>query len=158
MTSPRPKLTFKMRLPDTPETTLISGMLYLQLKDQIQQQFKCTSGYAGKQFKAAQVIKGVGPLPSSELIKPREYMVATHAHIMDQPGHMGARMFSIYPNRIKVGAAYRGEFGIHKDLNYPGTVGCIGLPEAFQWILFDAAMERLAAGGLNYVPLTVVYY
>ena len=152
-----PCLTFKMRLPVTKETAQIYGMLYLQFKDQLQQSFRATSGIAGKQYIATQFIKGVGSIPSSRIIAPQFYSVSTTSHSMSVAGHIGAAMFAIFPSQVKIGTTGRGDFGIHEDLNVPGTIGCIGLPGEFQWVLFSNAMKKLREQRISVVPLKVIY-
>ena len=152
-----PKLTFRMRIPLIPEKQQIYGMLYLQFEKQIQQEFKATSGMAGKQYVAAQYVKGVGQIPSSAVIAPSNYSVLTIPSYMTVPGHTGAAMFPINPTWVKVGRTGRGDFGIHEDLNIPGTIGCIALPTGHQWVLFWNAMKKLATQRILSIPLSVVY-
>lgn len=152
-----PRLTFKMRLPITTERSQIYGMLYLQFPDQIQQAFKATSGVAGRQYIATQFIKAVGSIPSSAIIAPQVYSVSTTSFPMSVPGHVGAPMFAISPSLVKVGRTNRGDFGIHEDLNVPGTIGCIALPTESQWVLFFNAMAKLSSQGISSIPLNVLY-
>ena len=133
-------------------------MLYLQFADQIQQSFRATSGVAGRQYVATQFIKALGPIPNSKIIAPQFYSVSTTSHPMTVTGHIGAAMFAIYPSLIKIGRGGRGDFGIHEDLNVPGTIGCIALPEESQWSLFSNAMRKLSEQRVSVLPLEVHYY
>ena len=152
-----PRLTFKMRLPIAMEKGQIYGMLYLQFERHPQQSFKATSGIAGKQYVATQFIKAVGPLPSSAIIAPVSYSVKTTALTMTVPSHRGVPMYPINPSEVKVGRTGRGDFGIHEDLNSPGTIGCIALPTEFQWALFQKAMKTISLWGISEIPLIVIY-
>ena len=158
MAGPRPMLTFKMRLPEKPESKLILGMLYLQLENNVQQQFSSTSGLPGWQFKEAQLLAGKGPLPASALRKEQLYMVKTAPIRMTDPAHASSKFYSILPEWIKFRGVERGSFGVHRDLNSPGTAGCIGIPEMAQWMNFMEAMERLKGRHLDDIPLAVIYH
>lgn len=158
MAGPRPMLTFKMRLPVKPEKTLILGVLYLQHENKVQQNFLCTSGLPGWQFRESQLLPGRGPLPSSAHRKEQLYAVKTEAMRMTDAGHSSSKFYAIHPHSVRIGEIVRGDFGIHQDLNSPGTAGCIGIPDRAIWLNFMEAMERLREKSLTTVPLAVIYY
>lgn len=153
-----PSLIFKMRLPVKAQKELIVGRLYLRYNVKVQYEYKAVSGLAGKQFLATQGLKGIGPLPSSKLIRPERYIVSTNAHSMIAPGHKGAKFYPISPSIVRIGNVDRGDFGIHQDLSLPGTIGCIGIPDRFEWILFMENMDHRRKQGHLTLPLEVVYY
>jgi hypothetical protein len=83
---------------------------------------KATSGLAGYQYPGAHSLKGKGCLPPGDdwKISTKGYYLATKGvegmfyHITPDP-HPGTR---------------RGEFGLHRDANVPGSAGCIVVAEA----------------------------
>lgn len=158
MTDPRPMLTFKMRLPEKIEEKLILGRLYLQHENKVQQEFICTSGLARWQFRNAQLIKGKGPIPANVRKTDELYLVSTTPMRMVDPGHASSKFYAISPRIMQMGNITRGDFGIHHDLNAPGTAGCLGISDNMQWINFVEAMERLRENHLHDLPLRVAYH
>ena len=153
-----PSLAFKMRLPFKAQEELIVGRLYLRYNVKVQHEFIATSGLAGKQFLAAQGLKGIGPITSTSLLTPIEYSVSCAYHLMTVAGHEGTKFYPISPSNVRIGNVTRGDFGIHRDLNVPGTIGCIGIFDIKQWLLFTQHMARRLEQGHMSLPLRVIYY
>ena len=65
--------------------------------------------------------------------------------------------YQILPFEVKTDkGGVRGDFGIHKDANVLGSMGCIVLtPERFQG--FEKEVTQLAKEGKDSIPLFVTY-
>lgn len=153
-----PTLIFKMRLPVNAQKELILGRLYLRHKQTSQHEYMATSGLAGKQFTGTQGLKGIGPLPSTNLVRPVQYTVSCAYTRMTVTGHQGAKFYPISPAIVRIGNVNRGDFGIHQDLNFPGTIGCIGIVDKEHWMLFTQNMAIYLDRGYKVLPLEVIYY
>jgi hypothetical protein len=51
---------------------------------------------------------------------------------------------------------FRGDFGIHRDANVPGSMGCIVM-NAEKFALFEQTMKKLASTGVKRIPLFIQY-
>ncbi|MBD2773177.1 hypothetical protein ICL16_14150 [Iningainema sp. BLCCT55] len=58
---------------------------------------------------------------------------------------------------VQINGRQRGDFGVHRDANIPGSAGCIVLGTAPGWAGFQADMQKLAASGVRVIPLLVSY-
>ncbi|WP_206758297.1 hypothetical protein [Calothrix anomala] len=74
----------------------------------------------------------------------------------DNPGVDG-NFYKIDPHEVKTDeGGIRGDFGIHKDGNVPGSMGCIVMsPDRFQQ--FEKEITELAKDGVTSLPLFVTY-
>jgi hypothetical protein len=114
------------------------------------------SGLPGWQAWEDQDAKARGPLPRPDKAKIPCYQVATKPHWVsaaDQPGIAG-NFYDILPSFVDND---RGLFGIHFDANVLGTAGCVGIKNAIAWADFQDRMTKIAALGIEKIPLMVGY-
>jgi hypothetical protein len=65
--------------------------------------------------------------------------------------------YVISPHMVTTDAGgVRGDFGIHRDANVPGSLGCIVL-SGDRFSAFEAAIRKLVDQGIKEVPLFVQY-
>jgi hypothetical protein len=93
---------------------------------------------------------------NKEPIPAGNYEIPSEAYWLETRGIEGL-FFHITAD--PVGSADRtcGEFGIHFNANFPGTAGCIGLRNREGWSKFCSRLLKIAAHGLETLPLTVQY-
>ncbi|HAA28895.1 MAG TPA: hypothetical protein DCE56_15920 [Cyanobacteria bacterium UBA8553] len=66
--------------------------------------------------------------------------------------------YPIKPFTVAIDGKNRGDFGIHKDANVPGSAGCITLSiDGVRWQRFEKQMSAIRRAGINRIPLQVVY-
>ncbi|MBD2775177.1 hypothetical protein ICL16_24720 [Iningainema sp. BLCCT55] len=58
---------------------------------------------------------------------------------------------------VRINGQQRGDFGIHRDANVPGSAGCVVLTTIPGWEGFQLDMRNLATSGVQKVPLLVSY-
>ena len=119
--------------------------------------FIATSGLPGYQSVNQQNLKGKGTIPVPSLAGIPRYRVTTNPISMRLVKGVEGDFFKIDPHGVKVQGVDRGDFGIHRDANAPGSAGCIVVRNFAAWEVFRQWMQRLDAHGLNEVPLLVSY-
>ena len=96
---------------------------------------------------------------------PPEYRVPglkswqVHTKPIDLSHNRGVQgnFYKIDPHQITTDkGGVRSDFGIHKDANVPGSLGCIVLT-ADRFEQFEKEMSQLSAQGVNSFPLFVTY-
>ena len=101
--------------------------------------------------------KGMGPIPSQEILNIPHYRVHTKALFLPKKGIEG-NFYGITPFQISLSPSSRGDFGIHADRNVPGTAGCIGIKDGVHWENFKRLMDDYAKAGITSIPLIVSYH
>ncbi len=119
--------------------------------------FIATSGLPGYQSVDQQNLKGKGSIPTPAQANIPRYRVSTNAISMRLIKGVEGDFFKIDPHSVKIQGVDRGDFGIHRDANAPGSAGCIVIRNLPAWEVFRQWMQRLAAHGLGEVPLLVSY-
>lgn len=91
------------------------------------------------------------------LIPAGNYQIPSKAYWLETRGIEGL-FFHITPDAVgSTDRTRRGELGIHFDANFPGTAGCIGLPNREGWSKFCSRLLKIVAHGVETLPLTVQY-
>ena len=76
---------------------------------------------------------------------------------MPQTKGVEGNFYQILPFEVKTDkGGVRGDFGIHKDANAPGSLGCIVMSDK-RFKGFEGKMKELSAEGIKDVPLFVSY-
>lgn len=130
---------------------LIYGNVRLIYPDGTIIDYLATSGLPDYQRPGDQWVRGKGPIPSGE-----GYKIPTTPYWLDTRGVEGL-FFHITPDPVGSGDRIRSELGVHWDANVPGTSGCIGLINWEGWDGFCRRMSKIAALGIESIPLRVRY-
>jgi hypothetical protein len=149
-------LLFHNRLFDSDE--LIEGKLVIIDADTpcIFDEYIATSGHPNFQSDG-NFRKTGGPIPQAKDSGIKHYTVSTEP--MNEPTVEGIKgnFYPISPESVTVGNQDRGEWGIHFDADYPGTLGCIGIKNKLAWLAFETAITYLREAGIKELPLLVSY-
>lgn len=95
--------------------------------------------------------------PAYRVPKLPQWTVATRPEDSSDVVGVGGNFYRISPYSVVTDrGGVRGAFGIHRDANAPGSLGCIVMSDD-RFIDFENAMTRLRAEGVIQVPLVVVY-
>lgn len=117
--------------------------------------FATTSGLPGYQYKEASKIKGRGRAPTCKQANIKSYLVATNPLAMPNTKGINGNFYAITPFIVSVNGSPRGDLGIHRDANVPGSAGCLVITIPDHWIKFEAAMKVLADAKILSVPLFI---
>lgn len=153
----KPLLIYHQDLRSTSQ--LIEGRLLLidcETKT-IKNTYIATSGLPGNQGYDYLSLRGKGPIPPNNLINIGAYSVATTA--LDMPNVRGVEgaFYKIDPHEVTVANVQRGDFGVHRDANVPGSSGCVVLRTDTGWQAFEKDMQSLANSEIKQVSLLVSY-
>ena len=138
-------------------SNLITGRLLIIDKDvdKIICEVEACSGAPGHQTidKLNAVAKGACPEASMAGIS--HFEVGTHELQTNLKGIEGA-YFNVFPREFIVYGVKRSLIEIHRDANFPGTAGCIGVING-HWERFQSAMHSLNKQGFSKVPMLINY-
>jgi hypothetical protein len=148
-------LLFHMKLEPTHE--LVSGRLILLEDGKYIDTYLATSGVREMQGKNDQDNSGLGPLPSCLELGGKSYTVATAPLNMPAVKGVEGNFYKINPHLVSIWGRQRGDFGIHRDANLPGSAGCIVLTSQKGWDAFQQRMSAIAKSGSKELPLVVSY-
>ena len=129
---------------------LILGSLKLIYPDGQVVDYLATSGIANWQRPDDQWTRGKGPIPAGN------YKIPTEPYWLETRGIEGL-FFHITPDPVGFGDRIRSELGVHWDVNFPGTAGCIGLINKEGWEGFCRRMAKIASLGVKTLSLKVQY-
>lgn len=153
----KPLLLYHQYLTHT--ANLIEGRLLLidGETSTIKNTYIATSGLPNNQRYDCLSLRGKGPIPPNNLIGVDSYSVATNA--LDMPNVRGVEgeFYKIDPHEVTVQQKGRGDFGIHRDANTPGSSGCVVLRTELGWQAFQKDMSNLLKSGVKKIPLLVSY-
>lgn len=156
-------LVFKMDLPDSARSGLVAGkLLVLNESGKLIDSYNATSGCPRCQYKTSQHRRGVGPLPECRKVGITSYSVPTRGYYLGTAG-VGGNFYHITPDPVTIRGVRRGEFGIHRDANWPripGSAGCIvmtGKNGKKEFARFERLMSKLRGQGISKLSLLVAY-
>lgn len=129
---------------------LIYGNLQLQYPSGEKIFYVATSGCPGWQQPDDEWTIARGPIPRGQ------YEIPTTPYWSDVRGIEG-NFFHITPDPVSNGDIVRGEFGVHFDANVPGSSGCIVLRNRDGFDTFCDRLSKIAAEGVQSIPLSVRY-
>jgi hypothetical protein len=117
----------------------------------------CTTSTANKQKPEDFHQKG-GPIPPEYRVPNlRAWEVETTPIAMPGTKGVEGNFYKILPYLVKTDkGGDRGDFGIHRDANVPGSMGC-PVMSAERFKAFEAEMKRLKELGYTKIPLFVTY-
>lgn len=119
--------------------------------------WKATSSTNKKQYRESFHERGGLIPPEYRVPELKSWQVRTKP--IDLSHNLGVKgnFYKIDPHEVKTDkGGVRSDFGIHKDANVPGSLGCIVLTtERFK--LFEKEMSQLAKQGVDTLPLFVTY-
>jgi hypothetical protein len=116
------------------------------------------SGAVGWQDRRNVADKGRGAIPSTWDAQLKCWWVETKPIPMPNKVGINGNFYPIKPFTVQVDGVTRGDFGIHKDANVPGSAGRIVLPtDGDRWEKFERQMSKIAQEGVTRIPLQVVY-
>ena len=117
-----------------------------------------TSSVANKQKPEDFHQKG-GPIPPEYRVPAiRSWEVDTAPLYMPKTKGVEGNFYKITPFNVTTNeGGNRGDFGIHKDANVPGSAGCIVMTPGERWDTFEKEMKRLFGLGYSRIPLFVTY-
>lgn len=89
--------------------------------------------------------------------QPTKYTVITSPIPMPQVKGVEGNFYKINPHDVVTDkGGHRGDFGIHRDANVIGSLGCVVM-SGDRFTDFEAKMKDLALAGIDEVPLFVQY-
>lgn len=130
----------------------------------------CTSAFGNMKFMATtgqrfyQGIgscnkKGKGGIPPCKIVGIDKYTVSLRPIFMPQVRGVEGNFYQIFPFEVLVDQygkkTARGDFGIHRDANVPGSAGCIVIPSGEHWQEFEELMKKLQDKGVKTLDLFV---
>jgi GH24 family phage-related lysozyme (muramidase) len=100
-----------------------------------------------------------GPIPPEYRVPNlKAWEVETTPIAMPHVKGVEGNFYKILPFLVKTDkGGERGDFGIHRDANTPGSLGCIVMSTGDRWNSFEAEMKRLRSLGYLKLPLFVTY-
>lgn len=134
-------------------SSLILGRLLLLKDGKFIDTFVATSGAPGYQGKENVDDRGRGPLPQSYDLKLSYTVNPVPISMLGKKGIDG-NFYKIDPHSVTINGQTRGDFGVHRDANVPGSAGCIVLPTPKGWEAFQGYMRK---AGDDLIPLVVSY-
>lgn len=151
----KPLLLFHQELRQSSQ--LIEGRLLLLDSYKIKNTYIATSGSIGNQSPNSTDDRGRGPIPPLGAVGIDHYTVTTSP--LSMPGIKGVEgnFYKINPHFVQIDGVKRGDFGIHRDANAPGSAGCVVLRTTTGWAGFEADMKTLFSAGVHQIPLLVSY-
>lgn len=152
----KPILIFHNHLRDS--SNLLEGRLLLisAITSKVLNVYKATSGLPNYQNPDETDEKSKGSIPETIDIG-KTYQVDTAPISLPNVKGVEGNFYRILPFTVTVDGVERGDFGIHRDANVPGSSGCVVLTTANGWSAFEKDMNDLASGGINQIPLIVSY-
>ena len=127
------------------------------LRDGTTHIWKATSSYATKQYAESFHERG-GLLPPQYRVKNLLcYTVSTTPIPLNHVKGVDGNFYQILPFEVVTDqGGKRSDFGIHKDGNVEGSLGCIVM-DSNRFQQFEQAFARLRSAGISKVPLFVQY-
>lgn len=119
--------------------------------------WKATSSHATKQYAESFHERG-GLLPPQYRVQNlKNYTVTTKPINLSHNKGVDGNFYQILPFKVVTDkGGQRSDFGIHKDGNVEGSLGCIVMdPNRFQQ--FEQAFAQLRSAGVASIPLFVQY-
>ena len=153
LTSPRLMFCFNREVPAT-SRNLEQGAIILVNKYS-NTKFAATSGLPGYQYIEASKFKGKGRAPTCKQVNIKSYLVATNPLPMPNIKGVGGNFYPITPFIVSVDGNPRGDLGIHRDANVPGSAGCLVITIPDHWVKFEAAMKALSDDKILSIPLFI---
>lgn len=150
-------LVFHNHLYDS--NSLIEGRLLL-LETQsakIVDEFRATSGSPRWQEADEVSAIGRGSIPKNSDVGIDHYTVRTKPLDLSSVKGVEGAFYKIDPHQVQINGVARGDFGIHRDANVPGSAGCVVLTSQTGWQAFQRYMNELASAGIKQIPLLVSY-
>ena len=119
--------------------------------------WKATTSYATKQYRESFHERG-GMLPPQYRVRDLKYWFVNTTPIpLDNVKGVEGNFYQLSPFEVTTDrGGKRSDFGIHKDANHPGSLGCIVMSND-RFAQFEAAMTRLRQHGYTKVALFVQY-
>lgn len=124
-----------------------------------QRDFTASSGLPGAQYKETIRIRGGIIPPSSVLSANRQWQILTDPLNSSEVRGVEGNFYPITPETLTMSnGLLRGYFGVHRDAGVLGSLGCIVLPNEFDWHMFEIYMQVAKKKGVKSIPLDVIYY
>lgn len=151
-------MLFRLDLPLRSTPKLVDGGLYLRSTEKnAGVKLLATSGLPACQYTGSWLLKGKGCIPPSSEITPFSYTVTTQRLWLPQVKGVEGDFYAISPFQVGLKGTARGDFGIHRDANMPGSAGCIVMRSLEHWQIFIDWIKRHRSEGHQVIPLTVIY-
>jgi len=114
-----------------------------------------TSSLANKQT-AEQAHELYGMIPPDYRLNPnRAYQVGLNPYDSRNVKGVEGSFYPIFPVEVLTDkGGRRSAFGIHRDANTPGSLGCVVM-SGERFVTFEASMKALVAQGITRLPLFV---
>ena len=150
-----PRLTFMFNREVPANSQILEQATIILVNGNSQVKFAGTSGLPGYQYWGASKIKRAGRIPTCKQSNISNYIVATNPLPMPHTKGVNGNFYAITPFIIDVNGHPRGDFGIHRDANVPGSAGCPVITIPDHWIKFEVAMKVLADAKILSIPLFI---
>lgn len=116
-----------------------------------------TSSISTKQGKESFHYRGGLLPPQYRVPKLKNWSVDLNPIPMPHTRGVEGNFYRLLPFEVRTDrGGVRSDFGIHKDANTPGSMGCIVMSDR-RFAEFEAKMQGLRIAGVNRLPLFVQY-
>lgn len=129
-------------------SSLLTGRLHLIDDQKIIDTWISTSGTPGNQALSDQGSRGRGPIPACSLARIPHYFVDLAPLAMPKVRGVEGDFYKISPHFVDAGGEQRGDFGVHRDANVPGSSGCIVIRNHPAWLEWRAIAAKLVEKSL----------
>ncbi len=153
--------TYKIRfkLATASSNSLIFGTLEFLKDNEVYNTLTATSSLPGRQQDGSWNRTG-GLLPPTLMVKAKTgsgLSVKTTPIYMPQVVGVSGNFYQISPFEMKTDGNVRGDWGLHRDANMPGSMGCIVFPTERGWEACQREMKVLAGLGIRSIELICEY-
>jgi hypothetical protein len=148
------QLRFSMRLANSSD--LLTGVLEFVKNGKVYNQITAASSLPGRQYSGSWTRKG-GLIPPSSLMGSNGWSVKTTPIYMPDVTGVSGNFYQISPFEIQTSGAVRGDFGVHRDANAPGSLGCVVIETEKGWAAVQREFKLLAGIGVRAIDLNVQY-
>lgn len=143
----------------THDDDIIYGLMEFIKDDKPYNKIIATSSLPGRQYSGAWNRKG-GLIPPTSLVKRKAgtgLTVKTTPIYMPNVTGVSGNFYPIAPFEVQTDDDLRGDWGIHRDANTPGSLGCIVTKTPQGWQATQREFAVLAGLGIRSVELIVEY-
>lgn len=153
------KYKVKFTFPLGHSDSLIVGKLEFIKNDVVYNTVQCTSSLPGRQYSGSWNRRG-GLIPPTSMVKNKTgagLTVKTDPIFMPNVTGVSGNFYQIFPFEMETDRDTRGDWGIHRDANTPGSMGCIVAVTQLGWQAVQREFRQLSGIGIRSVELVVIY-
>lgn len=153
------KHQLRFRLSPQNSGELVYGVLEFIKDGVVYNEIQATSSLPGRQYSGSWNRRG-GLIPPTSMVKERTgsglSVKTTPIYMPDLIGVSG-NFYPIAPFEVQTDKDNRGDWGIHRDANVPGSMGCIVPKTTAGWDAIQREVKLIAGMGIRSIELIVEY-